>query len=50
MSTAKWLKNDAVVPLQDPYDDPWNINGVFRLTGIRLVNGKYVSNVVSMYK
>ncbi|XP_065899551.1 uncharacterized protein [Dysidea avara] len=40
MSTAKWLKNDANVPLQDPYDNPWNINGVFRLTGIRLVNGK----------
>ena len=46
MSTAKWLKNDANVPLQDPYDNPWNINGVFRLTGIRLVNGKYVSGGV----
>jgi len=40
MDTAKWLKNNANVPLQDPYDDTWSINGVFRLTGIRLVNGK----------
>lgn len=41
MHTANWLKHHADLPLTDPYDQPWNINGVFRLTGIRLPNGKY---------
>lgn len=49
MQTAKWLKHHADLPLSDPYDDPWNINGVFRLTGIRLPNGKY-TNILSIYK
>lgn len=40
MHTANWLKHHADLPLTDPYDQPWNINGVFRLTGIRLPNGK----------
>ena len=41
MQTANWLKHHTELPLTDPYDQPWNINGVFRLTGIRLPNGKY---------
>jgi len=46
MQTIKWLKHHADLPLTDPYDDPWNINGVFRLTGIRLPNGKYITPLV----
>jgi len=45
MQTVKWLKHHADLPLTDPYDDPWNINGVFRLTGIRLPNGKYTNTL-----
>ena len=41
MQTANWLKHHTELPLIDPYDQPWNINGVLRLTGIRLPNGKY---------
>ena len=44
MHTANWLKRQADLPLTDPYDKPWNINGVFRLTGIRVPNGKYTQH------
>lgn len=48
MQTVNWLKHHTELPLTDPYDQPWNINGVFRLTGIRLPNGKYRNKIIYM--
>ena len=39
--TAKMLKMQPL-HLQKPLSDVWNINGIFRLTGIKTMKGKYV--------
>ena len=39
--TAKILKVQPL-PLQKPLSEPWSINGIFRLTGIKTMKGKYV--------